>query len=260
MFISPERGRIEMNDFYDRYYDHATFLTPPTAVASLARLVASAEKFRRTGRWLDIGYGEGRLLEIAARRGWACYGVEVSERTLEHGQRRGWSVTADPETDSRFVRSAFDVVTMIECLEHQSTPLAFMRQASQWLRPGGLLCLTTPNIRSLNARVLGTAWSVVSPPEHAVLWTATAVRHALMLVGLRVLSIRSEGHNPCEIVARLWPTRTDGVPVDRNRSGVALSQALARTRTRRVLKAVVNEGLNALGLGDTLKVWAERVV
>jgi SAM-dependent methyltransferase len=259
-FVSARPASTELDEFYDRYHDNATFLTPPTAVASLERLIRSAEKFRRLGRWLDIGYGEGGLLEIAARRGWACYGVEVSERALEHGRRQGWAVAADPATDARFVGSAFDVVTMIECLEHQSDPLTFMRQASRWLRPGGLLYLTTPNLRSLNARVLGMVWSVVCPPEHVVLWTATALRYALTLVGLRVRSIRTEGLNPSEIVARLRPARTDDRPVDRNRSGIALSQALARTRGRRALKAVINEGLNAFGLGDTLKASAERVV
>ena len=70
--------------------------------------------------------------------------------------------------------------------------------------------------------------------------------------------MRTEGLNPSEMlsVARWW--KNDAV-VDRNRSAIALSERLSRTRVRRTLKTVMNETLNALGFGDTLKVWARRV-
>jgi SAM-dependent methyltransferase len=258
--FAPSPARAEIDELYGRYHDHARFVTPPTAAASLERLVRWAERFRHTGRWLDIGYGEGSLLTIATRYGWSGYGTEVSRRALEYGRQQGWAVTTDPARDKRFVRSTFDVVTMIECLEHQSTPLEFLSQATQWLRPEGMLYLTTPNIRSLNGRILGIGWSIVCPPEHIVLWTTNALRRALQSVGLRLVSIRTEGCNPSEMIVRIRLGDDDRPPVNRNRSGIALSEALSRTRIRRVLKAGVNGLLNALAFGDTLKVTAQRVV
>jgi SAM-dependent methyltransferase len=258
--FAPSPVRAEIDELYGRYHDHASFFTPPTAAATLERLVRWAERFRRTGRWLDIGYGEGGLLTIATRYGWSGYGIEVSRRALEYGRQQGWSVTADPATDERFVTSAFDVVTMIECLEHQATPLEFLHQAAQWLTPHGVLYLTTPNMRSLNGRVLGIDWSIVCPPEHLVLWTTSALRRVVPSAGLRILSVRAEGCNPREMIARMRVGNYDKPPVNRNRSGIALSEALSRTRIRRMLKAGINGLLNAFGLGDTLKVSAQRVV
>jgi 2-polyprenyl-3-methyl-5-hydroxy-6-metoxy-1,4-benzoquinol methylase len=258
VFPRPWPARAVTEDLYNRYYEQAGFAATPTAMSSLERLVEYAETFRKTGRWLDMGYGEGALLAVANRRGWGCYGVEVSERVLEYGRGRGWTVTSEPQSDPRFVAGDFDVVTMIELLEHVTVPTRFLNDAACWLRPGGLLYITTPNIRGLNGRILGLNWSVVSPPEHIVLWTVPALCSAVEKCGFRVLRMRTEGLNPTEILA-LARWRNKEKPVDRNKSAVALSGAMSRTRARRALKTAINEGLNVFWLGDTLKMWARRV-
>jgi SAM-dependent methyltransferase len=221
--------------------------------------VGFAERFRTTNRWLDCGYGEGGLLAIAEQRGWNCYGIEVSPVVLEYGRERGWVVASEPAGDLGFTRGGFDVVTMIEFLEHVANPGDFLNDAARWLRSGGLLYLTTPNVRSLNARILRLSWSVVSPPEHLVLWTVPALLSVLTKAGFQVLRVRSEGFNPSETLGTVQRWRGVEAPVDRNRSAAAMSEALARTTMSRALKNSINRGLSVLRLGDTLKIWARRV-
>src|SRR5262249_37504478 len=151
----------------------------PVVAASLERLADSLASSRRTGRWLDVGYGEGALLEVAGRRGWQCYGTEVAPQALRHGAARGWVVSAAPEADPRFPPAGFDAVSMIGGLEHVPTPERVLGPAAHGLRPGGALSLTPPNGDSLNRRLLGLDWSVVAPPEHLTLWTARGLCHAL---------------------------------------------------------------------------------
>ena len=243
---------------YQGHHENAPFVTPPTALASLERLVRSAEPYRHTGRWLDFGYGEGGLLEVAERHRWRCYGVEISARALEYGRRHGWSVASEPRRDPRFISGGFDVVTLVELLEHVPAPLGVLQDAVSWLRPGGLLYLTTPNARSLNRMVLGIEWSVVCPPEHLMLWTARALRIALAAVGFRILWIRAEGWNPSELPGRLRWFGASSRPVNRQQAGLALSEAFSRSQTRRAAKTAANRVLSMLGIGDTLKVWAVR--
>jgi SAM-dependent methyltransferase len=254
--VGPRGGAAA--ELYDKYYERTHFETSPLAVASLARLVASAERYRQTGGWLDVGYGAGGLLAIAEGFGWACYGTEVSPRALEYGRKRGWVVTADAGADPRFGKGTFDVVTMIELIEHVTDPLRLLDDAAAWIRPGGLLYLTTPNARSLNRWLLGPAWNVFSPPEHLTIWTTQSLGLALGAAGFRRVRIRAEGFNPCEVMARVRGRGEDSTPANRSQVALELNEFLSQTPLLRAVKRGINMGLAAFGIGDGLKVWAVR--
>jgi SAM-dependent methyltransferase len=216
----------------------------------------SFQAFRCTGRLIDVGFGEGGLLNAAERHGWSCYGAEVDFRALEYGRRRGWTVTEEAGRDERFPRQGFDIVTMIEFLEHVPDPGRFLSAALQWLRPGGVLYLTTPNAQSLNHRLLGLDWSIYCPPDHITIWTAAGLRSALSNAGFTCRRIRTEGLNPGEVVARLTSKTGDRVTINRQQVAVNLNSAFSRGPFQRALKRGVNRFLSAFRAGDGIKVWA----
>jgi 2-polyprenyl-3-methyl-5-hydroxy-6-metoxy-1,4-benzoquinol methylase len=257
IYARAEAVEAETAALYATYYDRPRTELAPVVEAALARVVRGAAAFRQTGRWLDMGYGEGSLLAVAAADGWQCHGTEVGENVLEEGRSRGWTVARDTADTARFAPGGFDVVTLIETLEHVPGPRGFLADAARLLRPGGLLFLTTPNADSLNRRFLGASWSVISPPEHLTLWTARGLRAAASSLGFRVDRLRTEGLNPVEILARARPS-PGGAPVHRNEAALALNTAFSRSRWRRACKAAVNSGLSLLRVGDTLKLWARR--
>lgn len=259
VFTGIRAGRESTAELYDHYYDFARFEIPPVVAASLDGLVCSFNSFRLTGHILDIGYGEGGLLKIAGKHGWKCYGTDISPAALKYGENNGWIVSADAENDPRFPEQGFDIVTMIEFLEHVPEPGKFLRAAANWLRPGGLLYLTTPNAASLNRRVLGLEWSVISPPEHLTIWTARGLSQALAEAGFQTQRIRTEGFNPGEVVARYRHQKATGEMTSRNQAGFALNAAFSSTPLRRRLKSWINNGLIAFKAGDSLKVRAVRV-
>jgi SAM-dependent methyltransferase len=247
-----------LDELYDHYYDRARFELHPVIAASLDRLARCVASFRSTNRWLDVGYGEGGLLTVVEQQGWCCHGTEVSPAALKYGHERGWVVGADGSDDMRFPTGGFDVVTMIELIEHVTAPDEFFRSAARWLRPGGLLYLTTPNANSLNRRILGVDWSVISPPEHLTIWSPRGLGRALLRAGFRIERVRTEGLNPSELRVRVHAPPPGTPPVSRNQAGLALNEAFSRSPVRRRLKAAINQGLSLLRVGDSLKVWAIR--
>jgi SAM-dependent methyltransferase len=257
IFADP-RGAADAQELYEHYYDRATFEVPEQVAAALRRIVHAAEPFRQSGRWLDMGFGEGALLDLVAEAGWSCSGTEISPRVLEQGRSRGWAVAASTDDPALFPPASFDVVTMVELVEHVPAPTRFLGDAARLLRPGGLLYITTPNANSLNRRYLGHSWSVVCPPEHLTLWSPRGLSLAVRRAGFRIESLRAEGLNPAEIVSSFRRSGGTDPPIDRNQAALALGAAMAASRPRRAAKAAINRVLSLLGLGDTLKLTAVR--
>jgi hypothetical protein len=146
-------------------------------------------------------------------------------------------------------------VSLVEVIEHLEQPVGVLRQAVGWLRPGGLLFLTTPNARSLNRRLLGSEWSIFCPPEHLTIWSPQGLRVVLVALGLTRVRLRTHGLNPAEILAAC--TRR-GQPVHRQNAADSLNRAFLQTPVRRVVKHLANRMLSLVGVGDTLKAWSEK--
>lgn len=96
-------------------------------------------------RLLDIGCGAGGTLRELARLGEA-FGVDAEPAEVEAARRRsGCDVRLGrlPEPIS-FEDASFDVVTLLDVLEHIDDDTASLATVARLLRPGGLFLCTVP--------------------------------------------------------------------------------------------------------------------
>jgi SAM-dependent methyltransferase len=230
---------------------------PPEVHRSLAATVATFAPYRATNRFLEVGFGAGFMLEVAASAGWEVAGLETSQSALARARHRGFQVFEGPLESASLPSAAFDVVVAFEVIEHVEVPRSFVERLAESVRPGGLVSLTTPNARGVSARVLRARWSIVDPDDHVHLFSAQGLRTLLNEAGLLVRKSISSGVNPYELVAglRKAPTFT---PADRVEGGHELLGRVESSWLLRLTRHAVNGGLRVTGLGDTLKVRAER--
>ena len=52
----------------------------------------------------------------------------------------------------------FDVITLVDVIEHVTAPVCLLRAARSALAPHGVVAVVTPDVRSLPARLLGWHW------------------------------------------------------------------------------------------------------
>ncbi|MDR9497690.1 MAG: bifunctional 2-polyprenyl-6-hydroxyphenol methylase/3-demethylubiquinol 3-O-methyltransferase UbiG [Hydrogenovibrio sp.] len=103
-------------------------------------------------RILDIGCGGGILSEALAKADASVTGIDLAEDVLTvarlHAMESGVSLdyeTISAEQKAADSPQAFDLVTCMEMLEHVPDPASVIGAASQALKPGGWLFVSTIN-------------------------------------------------------------------------------------------------------------------
>ena len=143
-------------------------------------------------RLLDVGCSSGSLLEIAAEIGFSVAGVEPALAAASAARRAGFDVFTGRLQDAGYAAQSFDVITLIELIEHVTDPLDLLRTSHHLLRPGGAVLINTPNPASWSARVMGSRWlgfSLTGLGGHICFYSPAAVRVLAQRTGFEVASI-----------------------------------------------------------------------
>ncbi|MCX7855697.1 MAG: class I SAM-dependent methyltransferase [Anaerolineae bacterium] len=150
------------------------------------RLRVLARWFPQRGCLLDVGCADGYFLEMAWADGWKVAGVEISEpMAKETADRLGVPVVTSLDDLSE----TYDAVTLWEVVEHFPDPVGELQQLVGFLRPGGVLMLSTPNAGHWQALREPEAWNAYRPPAHLVLFTAGSLKFALEKAGFSSVRI-----------------------------------------------------------------------
>jgi len=242
---------------YDEYYSESNLTVPEFVRTRVSEIVSGFSKYRRTGNFLDIGFGAGTVLDIASEQGWKVSGLEVSKPAVDRARMRGFDVFHGGLSDAGYAAGQFDVITSSEILEHLPDPIGDLKEIARILRPGGLFWATTPSARSLSFRLLKLEWSVLSPPEHIQLYSRRGASLMLESAGFSSVKFKTFGINSAEISDHYRSRKGDNQPFNRVEAAYKLNESLTRSPIRKLVKGGLNEALSVLGIGDSLKIYAK---
>src|SRR3954468_10385204 len=168
--------------------------------ATAARLLDLVAAHVPSGRLLDVGCGHGLLLNEARRRGYETVGLELSRSAAAHAREGlGLDVRQVPLEEFE-ADDGFDVVLLVDVLEHLDEPLAGIDDCVRLLGPHGVLCIVTPDPSSLTARLAGVRWWGYLPAHTCLLPRRTL--HELL--GARGLVISTDVPYVRSFTARRW--------------------------------------------------------
>ncbi len=207
---------------------------------------------------LDAGSGSGFFLDVAQEHGWRTYGSEYDPAIVAQCRDRGIKMWQGQLMEDSFAGNSFDVITSFEVLEHLPEPLKELELFHKFLRPGGLLYLTTPNFGSIGRRLAGKDWSIVNYPEHLNYFTTRTLRSALSKVGLNVLGSYTTGISLSRSMFGTQPGSKAEANVDPDNTDQRIRRSIESSRLLRMTKSAVNALLNLTNKGDSLKIFGEK--
>ncbi len=94
-------------------------------------------------RILDVGCGTGAILEVLAQR-FNAYGIDSSKDAIDFCRQRGLSNLFVGSLESYPGKNKFDIITMLDVVEHVKDDLSLFRQAHDLLKSGGSFLIAVP--------------------------------------------------------------------------------------------------------------------
>lgn len=169
----------ELDAAYAGFYrpDSGRFAGPGDALLRRSRgtLARRIDRIAPPGRVLDVGSGEGTLLDALAAAGRDAVGLE---RASTRPDVR--------EAEIEEIEGDWSAIVLWHSLEHLRAPGRALDHAATLLAPGGVLVVALPNAASLQARAFGDRWFALDIPRHLTHAPAAALVERLRAAGLGV--------------------------------------------------------------------------
>lgn len=149
--------------------------------------------YKSSGKALDIGCGPGYFLTAAQKLGFDVYGLDPSDYIVEMAKKTwGDKVQLGLIETANYQPESFDLIVAFDTFEHIYDPKNFLQAIHKFLKPNGVLAITTPNPKSLLAKISGKNWVSFKLPEHVFYWAPDTIRRVLE-EKFEVLEIRRAG-------------------------------------------------------------------
>jgi SAM-dependent methyltransferase len=146
---------------------------------------SSLDRHGVSGRFVDVGGGNGFVSRMLGARGISAWLVEPDPAGVKIAHSRGVPVAICGVLESVcFPSDSFDAVGAFDVLEHIEDPLSVCREARRILRPGGHMLVTVP------------AWQLLWSQDdvragHFKRYSPRSLRHLLESAGLQVVQLQT---------------------------------------------------------------------
>ncbi len=121
------------------------------------KILEVAQRLAPQGRLLDIGAGSGILVEQALAMGYDAEGIEPSS-WLQHAAAQRHLPVHLGTFPHPATAGPYDLVTLIDVIEHVSGPVALLQEIARSLTDRGTAIIVTPDAGSLAARLFAWKW------------------------------------------------------------------------------------------------------
>lgn len=191
VYMNPRRNAAIIHEMYgiqedNVYYDerrgrNITFLKALEDINSVCV---------KKGKLLDVGCGIGLFLRLARSSKWDIEGIEPSKwATRIARDKYRLNVQTGTLKTAKLFNEKFDVITMWDVIEHCTDPLGELKLTNSVLKKNGYLFLTTMDLDSFVARLMGRRWWWLME-MHLFYFTRETIKKLLGEAGFEIVSIK----------------------------------------------------------------------
>ena len=195
VYLNPRPDNVEIKKYYPqlKYYNiYKKNLSSLLSNFSLTRLINNIKKYKKKGRLLDIGYGDGSFLYKVQNEGFEVFGSDISSEAFEIVNKKlgfNKNIFNCELEDCKFPNNYFDVITLCHVLEHLPDPKKTLYEIEKKIKDDGILIVSVPNIDCFVFKVFKRFWFSLDTPRHYYHFSYNTIYKILKLTGFKVIKI-----------------------------------------------------------------------
>jgi 2-polyprenyl-3-methyl-5-hydroxy-6-metoxy-1,4-benzoquinol methylase len=188
--IYEDGDAIFMDEGRSEYY------LDDTNLKSIRRKLEKVQEYVSQGSsLLDAGANYGHFLSLA-KEVYDVWGFDINPSAVTWSQEhfRVRNQVCSIYDFHQKINRTFDVVTCWDTIEHLDNPFLALKNLAEALKLGGYLFISTPDIGSFMARIMGKQWYYINSVEHISLFNRHNLARALSICGFDVVDTLYFGH------------------------------------------------------------------
>jgi len=149
------------------------------------------KKLKKNTTMLDVGCGWGLALQYFQSKGIQCYGFDPAKEAVEYGRNKGLNLKhAGLNSMDVFNGKKFDLISLINVLEHLADPEIALKQIKKIIHKDGILMIDVPNeynkfqVAGKKVHNLDEWW--FAPPNHLNYFSRESLSNLLDEIGFKI--------------------------------------------------------------------------
>lgn len=193
IFVYPRPSIETQNSYYDKSFKDGSYKLYSSVedlkIRTSERRFEAFPKHMEGEKLLDVGCATGIFLDFCSQKGFQTFGVELSEEAIKKANKIH-KIHCGTLEDAKFQDSYFDIVTMFDIIEHVLNPDQTIKEVYRILKKDGLLVISTPDISSWHAKIMGKKWGLITPLEHLSYYSPKTITLELEKNNFKVIQAR----------------------------------------------------------------------
>jgi len=131
------------------------------------------------GKALDIGCAVGQFLDTLKKDGWDTYGIELNDQERKVAQKKKHEVYDKKIELDYLPEKKFNLVSILEVLEHVYSPIDVIKSIHKILKKNGLLVVIVPNVGSLAANIMQSRCNMFLGMSHITMFDLKTLKNLI---------------------------------------------------------------------------------
>lgn len=125
--------------------------------ATFSWVIEKIKTYKKTWKLLDIWCATWFFMDIAQKKWFDVYWVDISKEAVKTAQSIFWEHKVfNASIDDFNIKEKFDVIVMTDLLEHVFDPLKTLKQVKEFLNSDGIIVILSPHAESFSRKVMNS--------------------------------------------------------------------------------------------------------